>query len=292
MSEVTTMNAKTIKGLVIPFPLTGEGLIFGLIVTPALAAFILQYSEDKFTNRQMSERACRQYADEMAGGRWQHNGETIIFDRDGVLVDGYTRVCAAFVYNATFVTDVRYGVDRNAVPTIDTGRTRTLSNALKVSGEEHSSALAAGIVWAWRYATNNWDMKGRVLPSQDAIRFLDNHPGLREAVSKTKHIRNKRFTKPGILIASYYILKHAAEPDVVDKFFQSLSDGVGLNKTDAIYVLRENLILPSNDTHNGPEVLKAILHAFHIWEMGGTVRRFRLPEAMPEVANFPYSRAI
>lgn len=68
------------------------------------------------------------YAESMKNNEWLLNGETIIFDEEGKLMDGQHRLSACVESGVPLHTMVMRGVPRRFMPTLDIGRTRSLKD--------------------------------------------------------------------------------------------------------------------------------------------------------------------
>src|SRR5215472_1800793 len=67
-------------------------------VTPEQA---LAWLTNAARNRQINDTAVRRYGQDMANGRWRLNGQGLIFDTDGKLVDGRHRLTAVAATGCT-----------------------------------------------------------------------------------------------------------------------------------------------------------------------------------------------
>lgn len=83
------------------------------------------------------------YAKDMADGMWQLNGSTIVFSKDGTLLDGQNRLIECVRANAPFTTIVVRGVNGLAQESMDIGASRTLSDMLSLRGYPNAVSLAA-----------------------------------------------------------------------------------------------------------------------------------------------------
>lgn len=261
----------------VPEVLRKECLLFGATITPALATYFLEVSGKEFHNRQFNEDRVDRYGQDMLDGRWMHNGSTIVFTKAGVLVDGYTRLTASLMKDATFVTDVRCGIDPDAVVTIDTGRPRSLSNVLAMKNEHTSTALSQGASWLFRYKNDLITANCKLSKSHhDMVDFINNHPQIRDAVTSTKDVRNKKLAPPGVLVAAYYVCEQH-NPARTREFFQLLADGVGYTATNPIKHLRDMLMQRGMKRLTPAEVFILILVAYQKFYDGESVRILRLP---------------
>lgn len=284
----SSFTGKTTSGQVVHFPCCDPKAVLGLIVTPEVATNILEFAENKFQNRSINADRVKKYGGDMLAGRWMHNGENIIFDERGVLVDGYTRCTAAFMNDTSFITDARFGVKEEALPTIDTGRPRSLSNSLAIdgSGGKAPTALGQGINWLYRYVNGFVHDRSKQISHLAARDFLAEHPKLHDAIVATTQVRNKKLATPGVLVTAYYIC-HTAAPVKAEEFFQQLADGVGYGMLSPIRHLREKLMSRTSDKRwGGAEQLALILHAFNKHVAGDQIRQLRPPDEVPVVKGF------
>lgn len=252
-------------------------LIYGLVVTPDLATHLLEINGREFHNRQINEERVDLYGRDMKDGIWRHNGETIKFDTAGVLVDGYSRLTACFMHGATFMTDARTGVDKDAIATIDTGRPRSLSNVLAMRNETTATALSQGAGWLLSYQERAIYKRRKIAKShQEMVDFIEKHPGLRTATEHTKEIRNKRLAPPGVLVAAYYICSNSNQSRT-EEFFSMLSNGVGYTQMSPIRHLRDLLMQRDKRRMTPGEAFAYILIAYNKYISGDSIRILRLP---------------
>jgi hypothetical protein len=109
-------------------------------VTPEKA---LAWLTNAAKNRQINDAAVRRYGADMESGRWTLNGQGIIFDVDGKLVDGRHRLTAIHASGVTVPMLVVRGAKHEAFETMDSGRSRTLANTLVIDGHKHAAATSA-----------------------------------------------------------------------------------------------------------------------------------------------------
>jgi hypothetical protein len=110
------------------------------IVTPEKA---LAWLTTAAKNRPIIDSAVRRYGADMETGRWTLNGQGIIFDINGKLVDGRHRLTAIQATGASVQMLVVRGALPEAFETMDSGRTRTLANTLAIEGHKNSAATSA-----------------------------------------------------------------------------------------------------------------------------------------------------
>lgn len=119
------------------------------LITPALAKELLLNAKK---NRNLNEKMVRRYADDMSAGRWQVNGQGIVLDVQGQMIDGQHR-CSAIILaqRAQNILVVR-GVATAAMETMDTGKARSLSDVLTLEGFKNTTNLASTSRLIWNYA--------------------------------------------------------------------------------------------------------------------------------------------
>lgn len=110
------------------------------IITPDMAK---EYLKNNTKNRHISESKVNSYAQEMLNGRWKLNGESISFDKNGVLNDGQHRLRACIKANMPFRCVVVRGTDVDVMDTIDCGKGRSAGDVFIINGVQQSNNKAA-----------------------------------------------------------------------------------------------------------------------------------------------------
>lgn len=100
-------------------------------ITPAEARSILKNKNDK--NRKLNANTVTIFAREMSKGRWGTTHQGIAFFEDGSLADGQHRLAAIVESGVPIEIMTSYGAKRESGIFMDTGRSRSLSDAIKIS---------------------------------------------------------------------------------------------------------------------------------------------------------------
>ena len=100
-------------------------------ITPAKAREYL--TKNIANSRKLSKSKAKQYADDMRSGRWELNGEPIVFDEHGILKNGQHRLAAILYSNKDIVMTVIRGV-KDDVTIYDVGMQRTSVQIAKANG--------------------------------------------------------------------------------------------------------------------------------------------------------------
>jgi hypothetical protein len=104
-----------------------------MTVTPDLATKWLEGRNAN--NRKISDAHVVRLAQDMTDGNWQLTHMGIAFDRDGVLIDGQHRLWAVVMSGKSVDMHVWRNLSQKSILAIDNGRTRTMADILKLSGE-------------------------------------------------------------------------------------------------------------------------------------------------------------
>jgi hypothetical protein len=153
-------------------------------LTPAICAILfLRHNPHNRDWRVDGAKGCREYARRMLGGQWRKNNATIGFYIDGQIEDGQHRLSGAAIAGHTLETAVVFGIERDAIVTVDDLAARHGSDHAKLNGIADASAKQAIVrmVAAYLIKTGN---KEAALRSEsevhDAIRA--NNDALNSAI--------------------------------------------------------------------------------------------------------------
>jgi multidrug resistance efflux pump len=84
------------------------------VITPEQAA---EYLKNNAYHRKVKKKKVAEYMKEMVDGNWKLNGKTIVFDRDGRLLNGQHRLGAVAEAGVSLTTLVVRGVDPEVLET-------------------------------------------------------------------------------------------------------------------------------------------------------------------------------
>ena len=109
------------------------------LVTPEIAQ---DYLKANVENRKTRSDAVSNLTEAMLSGKWKENGESIIFDSNGVLKDGQHRLMATVASKHSWQAVIVTGVKADVFDTIDTGMNRSLADVLGINNFELVSVIA------------------------------------------------------------------------------------------------------------------------------------------------------
>jgi hypothetical protein len=208
-------------------------------ITPHLAEHILLSLNSN--NRPRRSNSVKQYADDMAGGRWRLTGDTIKFGKSGILRDGQHRLAACVRAGASFETFVLFGIDDDAFAVIDTGRKRQGDDTFSVAGIPNASNAAAAVRWVKILTSEKPDDRSVGFTNQELLTHYRKmkQPLFDDCVADAKACcRGIRVVHESALAALFYIYR-AKHPKAVSAFIADIKAMKGgakklVNRLDAI----------------------------------------------------------
>lgn len=175
---------------------------------------------EKGKNREPKKGHIKNLADVILSGKNEDNGEAVIFDWYGRLIDGQNRFEALVLAgekdpNATWTTTVSYGVDPKAFWSIDQNSPRSTNDVFAIKGEDWARelAVAARFIWSRLYqGTVAASGKFRADVALDVVR---DHAGLEDSVNLVMETETDNTGQygsvkalgitPGLLAALHYL---------------------------------------------------------------------------------------
>lgn len=205
-------------------------------------------------NRAHVQATIDKVMNDLKAGKWEVNGETIIFAHTGVLLDGQNRLLGCIEANLPLTTWVVFGMDPEAFKTIDRGKSRNVASDLSIAGEENCTALAAvlQILAAYFDGMRNQKLVNSAYDYLAVQAVLKEHPDIRKSVAFASSNKNKIMCPPRIIGAVHYLAGYQAAPRVIetrDEFFARLADGANLTVGNPIHTLREKLFSMARDSN-------------------------------------------
>jgi len=267
-----------------------------VLVSPEVA---LEWLKRNDANRLFTRGNARALAAEMERGYWQENGESIVFDTFGVLVDGQHRLQAVLNSGYEYLVPVVTGVQAAARPTVDTGVKRSAANNLQMADEPYASLLAATLLlWRGYQAKNVRQMThpASVAPEDRVsipriLEYLEEWPGLREAARESFALRPAgpgRSLVPSSEAAMIWfaIVQSGASRERANEFLGSVLTGYDLAANSPIIGLRRRLIdqLAPGQRMDKRERIALVLKTWQLWSTGKSRKVIRWEPTEP----FPF----
>lgn len=214
-----------------------------MTITPELAK---EWYDNKANpqNRSISQNRVISYAQDMIDGKWQFNGEAIIFYENGMIADGHHRLLACVKAKKPFKTWVIFGISKS-VDLFDKGRNRSTSDTLRMNTDIDKALTDGRVIAAIKF---HFRVNGRMIPTDaQTYEFIQgNKDALLDAVYAFRRNRTKGAKTPGkaSLLATFYAIKSGIDKEIIRDFFSVVKEGFydDSSKSAAI-VFRNDLIL-------------------------------------------------
>lgn len=192
-------------------------------------------------NRNVSKIQVDAIARDIISGRWELNGETIKIDSQGIVVDGQHRLHAIIKSGMTVQVTIARNVSIATQLTVDTGRSRSFADHLKLKGEPSSNILAAMTRDLFVFQSGKVGMNGRtnLKPTLTELsEIFAANPGLRDSARIGINTKKGADFSASALGFCHYVLS-SIDPVDAEDFYTKIKSGVGLEENSPIHRLRE-----------------------------------------------------
>lgn len=257
-------------------------------VTPETAARWLAYNE---SNRPLNKKTVLKYLETMKRGKWQLNGQMIIFSSCGVLLDGQHRLSAVVSYGQPVLMDVRFGIDIATYDTIDDGKKRSPGDILGIAGikNSHNTAAAIRVVMSMEmgYQTHHIGMT-KTPTNEQIVNWYNENPGFYDFVAQAENWYHKsgRLIKPAGLAAFYWMFSRRSPAQAFD-FLNEVMLGVGLSEDSPAYTLRSLLIREAASANKKTSLSAMRAMIIKAWNAYREGRKIKLLRYRPNEEEFP-----
>lgn len=252
-------------------------------ITPQQAE---EYLKHMPLNRRLRQRHLAVLTEEIRAGRWQVNGETIKFNRDGYLIDGQHRLAAVVKAATAITTYVVRDLHDQMKETIDLGLKRSPEDILGLQGYANPSHMAAAARWIWRYQTGQME-NYRVNPSIDILKqVIDMYPTLKESLFYGQYLRQYI---PRSLGTALHCLMALSSATITEDLYRGIKEGENLTRASPVYLVRQRLI--NNLQHKARlpsyEIAAIMIKAFNACKEGKHIQSLRWGSAGKSYEAFP-----
>lgn len=203
-------------------------------ITPEKAE---QYLRSSVGNRSLRRAKIDNIVRDLMSGCFCLNGETIIFDEEGRLMDGHHRLTACVKCGVSFKSVIVRGIERANMKTLDVGAVRANSDHLQIDGFKHSTNLSSIINLA--SAIRRGSLKGAPITSNEMFVFIKKYPEVLEAVRSVCNVKTPRVSVTCGVI--YFVAMLNGEREIADRFINVLKTGIPAYEGDPCHALRERI---------------------------------------------------
>jgi hypothetical protein len=244
----------------------------------------------KVKNRKLRERHLLRLTADMSAGNWLLNGEPLIFDYIGRLIDGQHRLTACIRANVPFTTFViNGGIAENSINSIDSGIARSPGDMLGFYDYVDSNHLAATCRWIYRYRTGSMQYEKTIVSRTDLLEMVQKNPSISDSIQYGR--KASRFMSPSLASALHWLMSRKDKLQA-NAFFNDLAYGVDLSYDDPMNRLREALIrnLHKNAKLPNYHIAALTIKAWNLTRAGKKVKMLGYypnspsrPEPFPEI---------
>jgi hypothetical protein len=256
----------------VPVPGAPEGVtIRAVLMTPEVATKWLAQSSVR--NRSRRGYVSDAYGRDMAEGRWKFNGETVVRDRDGNLLQGQHRLEAVTKSGTAVLLLLVEGVEPDVMDTFDTGLPRYYFDMLRVAGYSYPTSISSITRGMWR-----WDRGHLTLVpsggSEKASRaelddYLREHQDAVQAASAYAERLRIMVPLPASVLGTATIILNRLDTAQAAEFFNKLAYGDELKPDNPILVFRNQLTrLRSGAAHTVDERRALLFGTWNYWRSG------------------------
>jgi hypothetical protein len=181
-----------------------------IYVTPEIASNYLRFNDK---NRKVSERNFIKIVSQMIKGEFKENGESISFDKYGILKNGQHRLKAIVHTGHCYNMCIVRGIEPDAMSTFDTGSNRSPADVLTLNGFQNATKVASLIIVINKWFNTNSKSisfssvsEKRLMSNQDVLQYCQiNYEWLSEIVKESNNIYQRQ-TNPKVLTSTQIAL--------------------------------------------------------------------------------------
>ncbi len=255
-----------------------------MTITPELARRTLEKSTQ--LNRKINKRVVYRYAEDIKRDAWRLNGETIIFDADGNLLNGHHRLTAVVLAGKPIRSFVAHDVDRTAYTTIDTGRIRSAGDVFSMADIPNANTVSAALrlVCAYDqgmlYSINNAHITNERLKA-----CLEENP---EILEWTPWHSSLAFYPGGLRAGVSYLFarEYPFKKPAVHSFWDLVGSGENLTRGTPVHTFREKMTSyrARGVRPNRSELIGLAVKALRLYLLGQSVHVLRLgKDELPDI---------
>jgi hypothetical protein len=219
-------------------------------ISPEQAYIMLK--QHNICNRNKLQSRTRRYSSDLNMGLFMLNGETIIFDKNEVLMNGQHRLQACVDSNISFNVILVFGIDSDAMPTIDTGKNRSFGDWLRLEGVKNSAISAATTKLLLQFSSGGiYKSGGHGVITSGSLKlvFKEFRKDFLEYANLEHKMMRETF-QPSEGLFLLILLKKIPKTNGVgkkskisgDEFLTKIAYGENLTQSDILYKLRKWLL--------------------------------------------------
>lgn len=243
-------------------------------ITPVLATLLLERNPK---NRPINKRGKNEIRQDLANGKFVFNGQPIIVSDTGILNDGQHRLHTVVETGISIEVVIVFGATEASRFTVDSGRSKTVSNFLAMKGRKYSLVLGAAVNYTlqWREegriaygsGSEKKPTKQMILVAADEIKGIDTSVDFTSSSALT--VRSH-----AVLAFCHNVFWKKSSRENADFFMTKLIEGDGLRKGDPILFCRNKLLNMDRGYDAGCRA-ELIFKCWNAWRNGAQIQAFR-----------------
>lgn len=258
-----------------------------IFVSPELAKKFLARNKN---NRPVSLSRVKEYAADIKRGAWAVNGETLIFDGEGNLLNGQHRLLAIVAAEVGAFMCVVTGVPADAFKTLDGGKPRSAGNILAMNNVANYNQAAAVCRLALAYSSGA-PIRGAHAPNTrlEITEFHAANPYVDELLADCRAARSAINPTPFCAVMFLANRKRLYDGYIAD-FIDGLTTGANLAVGDPRLTLRNWVItekVRARSSVLAHNVFSATARAWNAYARANELKIIRGIDPNPNKANTP-----
>lgn len=266
-------------------------------ISPRIAQQILEASATN--NRPLKRITVYRYATDMAAGRWQENGATIVFSEDGHLLDGQHRLSAVIRAGVSIRFYVVTNVKQSTFWSIDGGIKRSASDVFAISGYTNTNRLAAVVRLLTSYDRGFSGIAGQQPTMNDLVDTFNRY-GEAALNDGLLAARVTKLGRQGASLAALHVIgsisDRASGLSTTHDFFAQLSGMANSRAGDPAFALRNRFqnAVSLKQTIKAIETFACAIKAWNAHRRGVPMSRVTWrtkknpAEPFPKLIGYPY----
>jgi hypothetical protein len=199
-------------------------------------------------NRSLNKYRVKKYAEQMANGEWEMNGESIIIGAGNELLDGQHRLAAIFEFDLKIPLLFCFGVDPRTFDTIDTGDSRSRADVLTISGIQKGTAQTLSVCvkldMLMKHTgsiSSQQKMQSKVTPKA-ILKAIEIEPKYLEAVEFIEQFGRKNLPLPASALSFLTYRFFRLKRQFSEEWLRGLVSGVGIIEQNDMRAWVRNMI--------------------------------------------------
>jgi len=245
------------------------------LVTPDIALEWLTANEN---NRNLSKKHVALLAGMMKRNIFHFTGDPVQFDWDGRLLNGQHRLNAIIESETSHQMVVVTGLPPESQQYMDAGRKRTPGDQLTLALGIRNGNQAAAIVRTYiQWRDDVFLSETRTISVPEIVGWAEaNEDLLVDATARARRVTSARIPTSAAVSGAVYIAATKVSASDADVFWSRMADGVDLDATNPILVLR-NGIIRRRDRERWTRVEEWAYYArcWNVWRKNGHMERLQ-----------------